>query len=139
MIVMEEEARSAVHTASVAAGAVALSPIPFSDALALVPIQTTMIVSIYNSYGERISKGVVEGIVKATTATTLGKSLAGSLVKLIPGIGTLAGAALNGGVAVAVTELIGNTLIDKFEDGDSVDEAELVDVINYALKNGLED
>lgn len=139
MIVMEEEARGAVHTASVAAGAVALSPIPFSDALALVPIQTTMIVSIYNSYGERISKGVVEGIVKATTATALGKSLAGSLVKLIPGIGTLAGAVLNGGVAVAVTELIGNTLIDRFEDGDSVDEAELVDVINYALKNGLED
>ena len=80
-----------IHTASVAAAATAASPIPFSDAALLIPIQTTMITGLYKANGANISRGVVDGALKATIVSSLGKSLAGNLLKLIPGVGTIAG------------------------------------------------
>lgn len=47
---IRSSAQAAIHTASVAAATVSASPIPFSDAALLVPIQTTMITAIYNLY-----------------------------------------------------------------------------------------
>lgn len=131
---MYEDAKAAVHTAAVAAGAVSTSPIPFSDAAILIPIQATMIIKIYSSYGESISEGVVKGILEATTATAVGKSLVGNLLKFIPGVGTVAGAVINGGVAVVLTEMIGNTLIDEFEGNGYIDLNELENIIKHAIK-----
>ena len=55
-----------IHTAAAAAAATAASPIPFSDAALLIPIQTTMITSLYKANGANISRGVVDGALKAT-------------------------------------------------------------------------
>ncbi|WVE60125.1 hypothetical protein VXJ28_00275 (plasmid) [Enterococcus faecium] len=55
-----------IHTASGAAAATAASPIPFSDAALLIPIQTTMITGLYKANGANISRGVVDGALKAT-------------------------------------------------------------------------
>ena len=50
----KQKANKAVHTAALGAATVAATPIPFADAVALMPIQTAMIVQIYRAYGKRI-------------------------------------------------------------------------------------
>ncbi|MCR1901104.1 YcjF family protein [Ligilactobacillus apodemi] len=129
----KQKAKKAVHTAAIGAATLAATPIPFADAFALMPLQTTMIVQIYRAYGQKISKGVVQGVMKATFATTIGRSLAGSLFKLVPGAGSVVGGAISAGVAVSVTEAIGQALIKEFEDGDSVDLETLSSVILTAV------
>ncbi|MBD5068958.1 MAG: DUF697 domain-containing protein [Lactobacillus sp.] len=128
-----KKANKAVHTAALGAATIAATPIPFADAVALMPLQTTMIVQIYRAYGKKVSKGMVQGVLKATFATTLGRSLAGNLFKLVPGAGSILGGAISAGVAVSVTEAIGQVLIKEFEDGDSVDLETLSSVILTAV------
>lgn len=120
-----------IHTASVAAA----SPIPFSDAL-LIPIQTTMITGLYKANGANISRGVVDGALKATIVSSLGKSLAGNLLKLIPGVGTIAGGTLNAGVSVAFTEALGFAVVSELRGADNADIIDLANVIKDVI-NGF--
>lgn len=124
-----------IHTASVAA-ATAASPIPFSDAALLIPIQTTMITGLYKANGANISRGVVDGALKATIVSSLGKSLAGNLLKLIPGVGTIAGGTLNAGVSVAFTEALGFAVVSEFRGADNADIIDLANVIKDVI-NGF--
>lgn len=132
-IQQKEKAMSAVHKASVAAAGVALSPIPFSDAMLLVPIQTTMIANIYKIYGQSTTQGFISGVLQATTATTLGRTAVTSIMKFVPGVGTIAGAVIGSGVAVAVTESIGQNLINQFEEHGSVKPEDLKSIIKSVI------
>lgn len=129
----KQKANKAVHTAALGAATVAATPIPFADAVALMPIQTAMIVQIYRAYGKKVSKGMVQGVLKSTFATTLGRSLAGNLFKLVPGAGSILGGAISAGVAVSVTEAIGQVLIKEFEDGNATDLESLSSIILTAI------
>ncbi|GAB9259804.1 YcjF family protein [Ligilactobacillus animalis] len=129
----KQKAQKAVHTAAIGAATVAATPIPFADAIALMPIQTAMIVQIYRTYGKNVSKGMVQGVLKSTFATTMGRSLAGSLFKLVPGAGSILGGAISAGVAVSVTEAIGQVLIKEFEDGNAIDLESLSSIILTAI------
>ena len=125
-----------IHTASVAAAATAASPIPFSDAALLIPIQTTMITGLYKANGANISRGVVDGALKATIVSSLGKSLAGNLLKIIPGVGTIAGGTLNAGVSVAFTEALGFAVVSELRGADNADIIDLANVIKDVI-NGF--
>ena len=125
-----------IHTAAAAAAATAASPIPFSDAALLIPIQTTMITSLYKANGANISRGVVDGALKATMVSGLGKSLAGNLLKFIPGVGTIAGGTLNATVSVAFTEALGIEVVRKLRGADNADIIDLANVINDVV-NGF--
>ena len=89
------------------AAGVGATPIPFSDAALLIPIQMTMITSIIKKYGLKnfatISKTVVSDIIIGN----IGKSVAGGLFKMIPGVGTILGGVINAGVASAITYGLG--------------------------------
>lgn len=126
---ISKEAHIAIHTASIAAAGVSTSPIPFSDAALLIPIQTTMITALYKVYGQNISEGLIKGAVQATTMSTLGKSAAGNLMKLIPGVGTLAGAAINAGVAVSFTEALGFGVANALENDTEDNTLDIIEVI----------
>ena len=121
-----------IHTA--AAAATAASPIPFSDAALLIPIQTTMITSLYKANGANISRGVVDGALKATMVSGLGKSLAGNLLKFIPGVGTIAGGTINATVSVAFTEALGIEVVRKLRGADNADIIDLANVIKDVFK-----
>ncbi|MBO0428384.1 GTPase [Vagococcus fluvialis] len=123
-----------IHSATVAAGIVGASPIPFSDAVLLVPIQTTMIVALYKRKGLTISQGVVKGLLKATLISGFGKSLAGNLFKFIPGVGTIAGGVINTGVAVTFTEFLGFSVAKELHEVEDVDILELTQVIASTIK-----
>lgn len=125
-----------IHTAAAAAATTAASPIPFSDAALLIPIQITMITGLYKANGANISQGFVKGVLKATMISTFGKSLAGNLLKFIPGVGTIAGGTLNAGVAISFTEALGFAVVSELRGSDNADLIDLANVINDVV-NGF--
>ncbi len=94
-----------------AAAGVALTPIPFSDAALLVPIQMKMALHIMKTYGLDQKLGGVSSLVGSMVVTESGRLLAQnlgtSLLKLIPGFGTLVGASVNTVVASSFTAAMG--------------------------------
>lgn len=123
------QAHAAIHTASLAAAAVSASPIPFSDSALLIPLQTTMIVAIYKAYDQEISEGLLTGALKATTVSTIGKSITGNILKMIPGVGTVVGGVINAGVAVAFTEAIGFGVANAFENNSEDKSLDILEVL----------
>jgi uncharacterized protein (DUF697 family)/GTP-binding protein EngB required for normal cell division len=102
-----KQATGVVAGATTAAAAVGASPIPFSDAALLVPVQTGMIMGIAGIYGIHVGKAAISSVAAGAGISALGKSVAGGLMKLIPGIGTIAGAIVNASVAGTITGALG--------------------------------
>ena len=97
-----------------AAGAAAIGAVPlsFSDAVLLVPLQTTMTLHMMHVYGvEKLSQSV-SGLVGSMIMTQIGQSTAGGLLKLIPGVGSLLGGAINASVAGTLTGALGYALCE---------------------------
>lgn len=98
--------------ADTAAGA---SPIPFSDAVILVPIQIGMLAGISSVFGLEVSTAFLSTLVAAaagaTGATFVGRTLVANLLKLIPGGGTLAGGAISAATAAILTTTLGELYI----------------------------
>ncbi|MCD8212993.1 MAG: 50S ribosome-binding GTPase [Campylobacter sp.] len=119
----EQEALSIINKYSAAAVAEAATPIPFSDIALILPTQIAMITHLTHLYGLEVN---AESIAKLTV-TFVGvagvgfavRAGVGTFLKLIPGIGSIAGGAFNATVAGSVTKLIGNAYLaylnDNFE------------------------
>lgn len=120
------------------AGAAALigaSPVPGSDAVLLTGLQTKMMNDIMNAYG--IHAGLftyIEEIIGAKVVSMLGKAIAGNLIKLIPGVGSLFGGAINASVASGITYAMGKGLIAAAEMICENDWKGNPDKIAYAIK-----
>ena len=99
----ESKCEAIIHTASVACGAVGVSPIPGSDALPIMAIQTTMVLSLANVFGIGIDRSFAMAMVKEQVAKQAGKMIASQLTKLIPFVGS----AINATVAAGITEVLG--------------------------------
>lgn len=91
------------------------TPIPFSDAALLIPTQVGMIAGITVIFGLDISKSFLTSFVSATIgsagATVLGKTIVSNLLKLIPGVGTVAGGLISGTTAGLLTTALGSAYI----------------------------
>lgn len=111
----KQKAQAAVSLSASAAAATGAVPIPFSDAVALVPEQIAMIVRITAIFGIPIEKGVITSIISATIgaagATVLGKTIVANLIKFIPGVGNVAGGVISGATAAALTTALGEAYI----------------------------
>ncbi|MUU34811.1 GTP-binding protein [Helicobacter pylori] len=101
---MIEECKTIIHVASGAAG---LIPIPFSDALAIAPIQAGMIYKMNDAFGMDLDKSVaaslITGLLGVTAVAQVGRTLVNGFLKFIPVVGSVAGVA----TAAAITEGIG--------------------------------
>ncbi|MFP6088831.1 hypothetical protein ACLF9V_02770 [Helicobacter pylori] len=104
---MIEECKTIIHVASGAAGAAGLIPIPFSDALAIAPIQAGMIYKMNDAFGMDLDTSVgaslVAGLLSVTAVAQVGRTLVNGFLKFIPVVGSVAG----GATAAAITEGIG--------------------------------
>ena len=108
---------------------VGASPIPFSDAFLLVPIQVGMVAGITSVFGLDLKKSFLTTLVSSTItgagATIIGRSIVTNLMKLVPGIGTIAGSVISAGTASAITVAFGEayiaTLAQLFSVKDAVD------------------
>ena len=109
------QAQKIVATAATAAAAAGASPIPFSDAALLAPIQVSMIAGITSVFGLQLSMGTLSTLVASAIgvsgATYAGRTIVVNLIKLIPGVGTVAGGAISAATASTLTIALGETYI----------------------------
>lgn len=113
---MLEKADNAV---AVAAGTCTLTcavPIPLADAAMLVTEQVLLMAKICEIFKIDIKKdglkALATAVLSAGGATVVGKTVATSLLKLIPGAGTVAGTAISAGTAGVVTLAMGKAFIE---------------------------
>jgi uncharacterized protein (DUF697 family)/GTP-binding protein EngB required for normal cell division len=103
----EQEARRYIATSATSAAAAAASPIPFSDATLLVPIQLGMMARIAQIYKIKFERAALLAIASTAVATQAGRSAFTSLIKMVPGAGTVVGGAIGAGVASTFTYAMG--------------------------------
>ena len=110
-----QRSRLIVGTAAASAGGIGASPIPFADAALIVPIQVAMIAGITATYGLSFSEGSLSTLIASTVGSTAaslsGRAIVGSLLKLIPGVGSVVGGAINAATAIALTSAFGEAYI----------------------------
>ncbi len=101
---MIEECKTIIHVASGAAG---LIPIPFSDALAIAPIQAGMIYKMNDAFEvkmeDSVATSLITGLLGVTAVAQVGRTLVNGFLKFIPVVGSVAG----GTTAAVITEGIG--------------------------------
>lgn len=130
-----ETAAKEIAGFSATAAAIGAVPIPFADAALLVPLQLAMSTAIIHSYGMESFANISKSVIGNIVISNLGKSFAGGLLKLVPGIGTLAAGAINAGVAALITSALGFAISEicynsckKIAQGENVDFANLFDL-----------
>ena len=101
---VKKKSHQTIHFAALSAAIIGFSPIPFSDAFLLVPVQLTMMSRLHKIFGQSWSE-------------SLGKSAVGNILKVIPVVGTVTGGMVNASVAVAITEALGWVTVKMLNDG----------------------
>ncbi|GHQ17981.1 hypothetical protein VN0283_09570 [Helicobacter pylori] len=108
---MIDKSKTIIYVASGAAATVGLIPIPFSDALAIAPIQAGMIYKMNDAFGvkmkDSVTASLITGLLCVTIVAQVGRTLVNGLFKLIPGVGSVVGAVISGTTAAVITEGIG--------------------------------
>ncbi|GAA8975293.1 hypothetical protein Taitung03_06710 [Helicobacter pylori] len=135
---MIDKSKTIIHVASGAAGGVGLIPMPFSDALAIVPIQAGMIYKMNDAFGVKIEDSVaaslITGLLGVTAVAQVGRTLVNDLLKFIPVVGSVVGSA----TAAVITEGIGFAYLKVLEKcfNDETGEVKLpaMDTIKFLFK-----
>ena len=113
--VKNNSAHAVVASSAALAAATGAIPIPLADAAVLVPEQIGMLAGITAIYGLSLEKSTMMAVISATIGTTgttvLGRAIVANLVKLIPGAGSIVGAAISGSTAAALTAALGEAYI----------------------------
>ncbi len=91
-------------------------PIPFADAPLLIGQQVAMMIAINSVFEFDIERDALTSLATAAIgvggATVIGKTVASNLLKLIPGVGTVAGGAISAGTAGVITLALGKAYIE---------------------------
>ncbi len=115
---MKKDARKVVYGFSASTAVTGAVPIPFADMPLLIGQQVTMLASVAKifkiSIGKEALQVLVGGAVGVSGASILGKTAVSSILKLVPGAGTVAGGALSAGTAGILTLAMGNAAIEYF-------------------------
>ncbi|NJR48596.1 MAG: DUF697 domain-containing protein [Leptolyngbyaceae cyanobacterium CSU_1_3] len=113
------QSHTIVLTAAASAAGIAAAPIPFSDAIAIVPIQIGMLAGISATFGLSIDESflttIVGSLVAGAGGTLAGRAIVSSLLKFVPGVGSIAGGALAATTAAALTTAFGEAYIAALE------------------------
>lgn len=114
----------AVRRGAVAAGIVALSPLPVIDLLPLTAIQATMVLTLAKIYGQEMSWKRGLELLAAFGAGMLGRTLFQQLTKL----GGMPGWALSASVASSATVAIGFATMRWFETGKKPSNKDMLEI-----------
>lgn len=107
----ESEGEKIVRQHVTGAFAVGFSPIPFSDAPLLIANQMGLLVRICLLWDmASLKQFIVASSAVEMVMAQIGKTLVSSLLKLIPGIGTLIGGVISGTVAAGLTFALGTAV-----------------------------
>ncbi len=101
--------------AATSAAAIAVAPIPFADAVGIVPIQVGMLAGISATFGLSIDQGflstILGSIIVGAGGTFAGRAIVANLLKFIPGAGTVAGGVIGSTTAATLTMALGEAYI----------------------------
>ena len=120
---MALDAQDVIKTHIIAAMAVGLVPVPGVDLAGTVAVQVRMVSKICEIYGVTIRENAASTIVLSLIGGVVPVVLAGTFVsglKVIPGLGSLAGAAGSSILGGAVTYAIGSVFHQHLESHDSL-------------------
>ncbi|MFP6162609.1 YcjF family protein [Helicobacter pylori] len=127
---MIEECKTIIHVASGATGAAGLIPIPFSDALAIAPIQAGMIYKMNDAFEVSLGKSATPTFITEISSiialVQVGRTLVNGFLKFIPVVGSVA----EGATAAVITEGIGFAYLKVLEYyyNDETGEVDLPDI-----------
>ncbi|MGY3723928.1 Uncharacterized conserved protein, DUF697 family [Granulicatella balaenopterae] len=123
-------------------------PVPFSDAAVLVPMQVTMMAHITSIFGMEMDKSTMTALVSVvggtSGATVAGKFITSNLLKLVPGIGTVAGGVISGVTASMITTALAMSYIEvlvvmarKEQKGREVNPKEITKLLTVKLSQRI--
>ncbi len=111
----KQQAHKIVAGSATAAAAAGASPIPFSDAAILAPIQIGMVAGITSVFGLELSKAALSTLVTSAIgvggATFVGRTIVVNVLKFFPGAGTVVGGAISAVTASMITIGLGEAYI----------------------------
>jgi uncharacterized protein (DUF697 family) len=129
----DKAAREVVNMASYACAVVSVSPIPFSDAVLMLPTQTAMVVTVGHIYGRKLTSAAAKDLILELGATAGAGLLARQGIKaLLPMVGAL----LTVPAAFAMNWAIGRVAIDYFQ-ADGLSREQLKKIYEQARAEGM--
>lgn len=140
----EKQAAQIIMAAAASASAAAgFNPVPLSDSVILFPIQTGMAAALAKTYGFPALGAVSTSLLKAQIVSMLGKQMASSLLKLIPGVGQIINGAVAGGLTAGLgyglNMLYKDALVKYLETGKTPDWHKLFENFDFTsfIKNKM--
>ena len=113
-----QQSLNIVISSAASAATMAAIPIPFYDAIAIVPIQIAMLAGISTTFGlsfnESFFNSILAGIITGGGTMTK-QSIVSGIIKFIPGVGSIAGAVISSSTAFALTFAFGRAYIDTLD------------------------
>lgn len=95
-----------IAAAATAAAGIGATPIPFSDAALLVPLQVGMMAAIAQIYRIPMDSALTASLAATAVATNIGRATVTNLMKVLPGVNFLA-MGISAGVASSFTTAMG--------------------------------
>lgn len=138
----EETAKSTINNYVLASMATGLIPIPIIDLFALIGIQLKMVHSLADCFNVRFTQGLGKSIIASLLGSVLPVSFApliGSLVKLIPLVGSTTSVLSLPVVSGAATYATGKIFLQHFASGGTLldfDPEKMRDYYTELLKEG---
>ncbi len=131
--VREQAARDVVNLCSYACAVVAVSPIPFSDAVLMLPVQSAMVITIGHIHGRKVTQADAKSLILELGATAgIGMLARQGIKALLPVVGAL----LTIPAAYAANWGIGRVAIEYFKNPGAVSSESLKEVFENAKKEG---
>lgn len=131
----QRRSRQLTHGTAVLAAAVAVSPVPVSDVVVLIPMQAGMVISIGAIYGYKITLGRAKEILAIAGGGIVFRYAYQILVKFMPGWGSIIGPA----IAYSGTVAIGEAALAYFRSGMKATPEEIAKVYESAKERAEQD
>lgn len=130
---LKSKCAAVIHTATTAAAAAGVIPIPITAA------QITMIIGLGHIFDISLSETAAKSILGGTMASQTGRAVFSGIIKGIPGVGTVVGGVISAGTSVALTETLGWIVAEDFYKKSLDPTAESVLDTANTVMNGFND
>ena len=131
----QKKSRTVIHLIALAAGGVAISPIPVSDVIVLIPMQSSMIIQIGVIYGYKITLKRAKEILAVAGGGIVLRYAFQILVKFLPGAGSIIGPI----IAYSGTVALGEAALTYFQSGMKATQEEIAEIYKNAKEKAKKD
>ena len=112
---LKSKCAAVIHTATTAAAAAGVIPIPMADTIPITGAQMTMIMGLAKVFDIPMTQAAAQSILGGTMASQAGRAIFSNIIKGIPGVGTVVGGVISAGTSVATVykgNIIKNLIMD---------------------------